>query len=115
MRPGLAAILIGDNPASEVYVRTKTRACAEVGVHSELHRFGADCPEREVVELIGRLNADPNIHGILVQLPLPPRLDAEAHSAECAFGQGRGRLQLEESRGHGGRPHAACAVHAAWA
>ena len=77
VRPGLAAILIGDNPASEVYVRTKTRACAEVGVHSVQHRFGVDCPEREVVELINCLNADPAIHGILVQLPLPPRLNAE--------------------------------------
>jgi methylenetetrahydrofolate dehydrogenase (NADP+)/methenyltetrahydrofolate cyclohydrolase len=60
-----------------VYVRTKTRACAEVGVHSVQHRFGVDCPEREVVELINCLNADPAIHGILVQLPLPPRLNAE--------------------------------------
>jgi methylenetetrahydrofolate dehydrogenase (NADP+) / methenyltetrahydrofolate cyclohydrolase len=77
VRPGLAAILIGDNPASEVYVRTKTRACAEVGVYSVQHRFGVDCPEREVVELINCLNADPAIHGILVQLPLPPRLNAE--------------------------------------
>jgi methylenetetrahydrofolate dehydrogenase (NADP+) / methenyltetrahydrofolate cyclohydrolase len=77
VRPGLAAILIGDSAASEVYVRNKTRACAEVGVHSDLHRLAADCPESEVVELIGRLNADPNIHGILVQLPLPPRFAAE--------------------------------------
>jgi methylenetetrahydrofolate dehydrogenase (NADP+)/methenyltetrahydrofolate cyclohydrolase len=77
VRPGLAAILIGESAASEVYVRNKTRACAEVGVHSDLHRLAADCPESEVVELIGRLNADPNIHGILVQLPLPPRFAAE--------------------------------------
>ncbi len=77
VRPGLAAILIGNNSASEVYVRTKTRACAEVGVHSVQHRFGVDCTEREVVELINTLNADPAIHGILVQLPLPPRLDIE--------------------------------------
>ena len=77
VRPGLAAILIGDNPASEVYVRTKTRACAEAGVHSELHRFGAGCTEREVIELISRLNANAAIHGILIQLPLSSRLDAE--------------------------------------
>lgn len=77
VHPGLAAILIGDNPASEVYVRNKTRACAEAGVHSELHRFGGGCSEREVIELIGRLNANAAIHGILVQLPLPPQLDAE--------------------------------------
>lgn len=77
VHPGLAAILIGDNPASEVYVRNKTRACAETGVHSELHRFGGGCSEREVIELIGRLNANAAIHGILVQLPLPPPLDSE--------------------------------------
>jgi methylenetetrahydrofolate dehydrogenase (NADP+)/methenyltetrahydrofolate cyclohydrolase len=77
VQPGLAAILIGDNPASEVYVRTKTRACAEVGVHSVQHRFGTDGSEDEVIGLIERLNADPTIHGILVQLPLPPRLNAE--------------------------------------
>lgn len=77
LRPGLAAILIGDNPASEVYVRNKTRACAEVGLHSELHRFGSGCSESEVLELIGRLNVDPSIHGILVQLPLPPQLNRE--------------------------------------
>ena len=76
VRPGLAAILIGDNPASEVYVRTKTRACAEVGIHSVQHRFGADWHERELTGLIESLNADPAIHGILVQLPLPPRLDS---------------------------------------
>src|SRR3972149_9793641 len=76
VRPGLAAILVGDNPASEVYVRTKPRACAEVGIHSVQHRFGADCHERELTGLIESLNADPAIHGILVQLPLPPRLDS---------------------------------------
>ena len=77
VHPGLAAILIGDNPASETYVRTKARACAEVGVHSVQHRFGADGSEEEVIGLIARLNADPAIHGILVQLPLPPRLNSE--------------------------------------
>lgn len=87
VQPGLAAILVGDNPASEVYVRTKTRACAEVGVRSVQHRFGVDCTEREVVELIHRLNADPAIHGILVQLPLPPRLDAERILQSIAAGK----------------------------
>lgn len=77
VQPGLAAIVIGDNPASEVYVRTKTRACAEVGVHSVQHRFGANGTEDEVIELLRRLNTDPTIHGILVQLPLPARLNSE--------------------------------------
>lgn len=77
VQPGLAAILVGDNPASEVYVRTKTRACAEAGVHSVQHRFGRAASADEVIALIGRLNADPAIHGILVQLPLPSRLNSE--------------------------------------
>jgi len=74
VRPGLAAILVGANPASEVYVRTKARACAEVGVHSVQHRLNVDCAEREIIELLGSLNVDASIHGILVQLPLPPGL-----------------------------------------
>jgi methylenetetrahydrofolate dehydrogenase (NADP+)/methenyltetrahydrofolate cyclohydrolase len=77
IRPGLAAIALGESPASEVYLRNKIRACAEVGLHSELHRFGAATPEDEVLELIGRLNTDLAIHGILVQLPLPPQFHAE--------------------------------------
>lgn len=77
VRPGLAAIVIGDNAASEAYVRNKTRACDEAGLYSELHRFSAGCTESEVVALIARLNVDAKIHGILVQLPLPPQLDAE--------------------------------------
>ncbi|MGE5093917.1 MAG: bifunctional methylenetetrahydrofolate dehydrogenase/methenyltetrahydrofolate cyclohydrolase FolD [Betaproteobacteria bacterium] len=72
VRPGLAVILVGDNPASEVYVARKTRACAEVGIHSEVRRFPRDTTEAEVLAEICRLNADPAIHGILVQLPLPP-------------------------------------------
>ncbi len=77
VRPGLAAILIGHDPASEVYVRNKTRACEEVGLNSEVHRFEADCGENDVIALIQRLNSDPRVHGILVQLPLPRQLEAE--------------------------------------
>jgi len=77
VRPGLAAIIIGRDPASEIYLRNKTRACGDAGVHSELHRFDADCAENEVMELIGRLNADANIHGILVQMPLPLQFNSE--------------------------------------
>jgi methylenetetrahydrofolate dehydrogenase (NADP+)/methenyltetrahydrofolate cyclohydrolase len=72
VRPGLAVILVGSNPASEVYVGRKTRACAEVGIHSVVQRFPGDAPEAAVLAEIERLNADPAIHGILVQLPLPP-------------------------------------------
>jgi methylenetetrahydrofolate dehydrogenase (NADP+)/methenyltetrahydrofolate cyclohydrolase len=73
-RPGLAVILVGENAASEVYVRNKVKACAEIGIHSELHRLPAAAAEDELLERIRRLNADPNIHGILVQLPLPPQI-----------------------------------------
>ena len=75
--PGLAAILVGNNPASEVYVRAKTRACAEVGVRSAEHRFGGDARAEDVIALIKKLNADASIHGILVQLPLPAQFDTE--------------------------------------
>ncbi|HEX6633546.1 MAG TPA: bifunctional methylenetetrahydrofolate dehydrogenase/methenyltetrahydrofolate cyclohydrolase FolD [Usitatibacter sp.] len=71
IHPGLAVVLVGDDPASQVYVRNKIRACAEAGLHSEVLRFGRDAGEAEVLAAIERLNADPKIHGILVQLPLP--------------------------------------------
>ena len=84
VRPGLAAILAGDDPASQVYVRMKTRACEDVGVRSELHQFGADVREAALLECIAGLNRDPAVHGILVQLPLPAHLDAERVLAEVA-------------------------------
>jgi methylenetetrahydrofolate dehydrogenase (NADP+)/methenyltetrahydrofolate cyclohydrolase len=77
VRPGLAAVLAGDDAASQVYVRNKTRACEEVGVRSELHRFGADVSEARLLECIAALNRDAAVHGVLVQLPLPAHLDAE--------------------------------------
>ena len=73
--PGLAVILVGDNPASQVYVRNKVKACGEMGLHSELHQFPADVAEQTVLTRIAELNANPEIHGILVQLPLPPQID----------------------------------------
>jgi len=76
-QPGLAVVLVGDNPASRVYVRNKSAACAEVGFHSELHSLAADTPEAELLELIDTLNARENIDGILVQLPLPDHIDEE--------------------------------------
>jgi methylenetetrahydrofolate dehydrogenase (NADP+)/methenyltetrahydrofolate cyclohydrolase len=74
--PALAVIRVGSNPASKVYVDNKLRACAEAGVHSELHVPDARCTEGELASLIERLNRAPGIHGILLQLPLPPHLDA---------------------------------------
>ena len=73
--PGLAAVLVGDNPASEVYVRNKRRACEEIGINSRLHRLPTTTREEELLELISRLNHDPATHGILVQLPLPTQIE----------------------------------------
>lgn len=73
--PGLAVILVGDDPASRVYVGRKVKACADVGIVSSRHDFDADTDPAEVLALIRRLNDDPSIHGILVQLPLPRHLD----------------------------------------
>lgn len=73
--PGLAAVQVGDSPASRVYVRNKMRACNEVGLHSENYQLAADCAEDELFSLIARLNDDRSIHGIIVQLPLPRGID----------------------------------------
>ena len=72
--PGLAVVMVGDNPASQVYVHNKIRACREIGIRSDGHLLGGDSPEAAVLGLIDRLNADAGIHGILVQLPLPAQL-----------------------------------------
>ena len=69
--PTLAAVLVGDDPASQVYVRNKQLACERVGIASQLHRLAADTAEEQLLELVGRLNRQTEIHGILVQLPLP--------------------------------------------
>jgi methylenetetrahydrofolate dehydrogenase (NADP+)/methenyltetrahydrofolate cyclohydrolase len=73
--PGLAVILAGDNPASQVYVRHKVKACGEVGLYSEVHPFPADVPQETVLAKIEELNRNAKIHGILVQLPLPPHFN----------------------------------------
>ncbi len=75
--PGLAVILVGENPASRVYVNNKIKACAEIGIRSALHTFAASVTPGEVLAQIERLNRDPATHGILVQLPLPPQLDIQ--------------------------------------
>jgi methylenetetrahydrofolate dehydrogenase (NADP+)/methenyltetrahydrofolate cyclohydrolase len=77
VHPGFAVILAGDDPASQVYVRSKVRACEQTEVRSELHRFPADVAEDALIERIEALNADRHVHGVLVQLPLPRHLDAE--------------------------------------
>ncbi|MFC7705649.1 bifunctional methylenetetrahydrofolate dehydrogenase/methenyltetrahydrofolate cyclohydrolase FolD [Plastorhodobacter daqingensis] len=75
--PGLAVVLVGDDPASEVYVRNKGRQTIEVGMASFEHRLSADTSEADLLALVKRLNADPAVHGILVQLPLPKHLNAD--------------------------------------
>lgn len=74
--PGLAVVLVGDNPASQVYVRNKVKACGDVGFHSVLEQYDASLSEADLLARIEALNRDPSIHGILVQLPLPPHIDA---------------------------------------
>jgi methylenetetrahydrofolate dehydrogenase (NADP+)/methenyltetrahydrofolate cyclohydrolase len=75
--PGLAAVLVGDNPASQTYVRMKGKACDEAGLHHETIQLPKETDEAEVLALVRRLNADAKIHGILVQLPLPPPINSQ--------------------------------------
>ncbi len=78
IRPGLAAVLVGENPASQTYVRMKRKACAEVGIESFGYELPASITQAELENVVRDLNADPRVHGILVQLPLPDHLDSEA-------------------------------------
>jgi methylenetetrahydrofolate dehydrogenase (NADP+)/methenyltetrahydrofolate cyclohydrolase len=73
--PGLAVVLVGENPASQVYVRNKNKAAHDIGVYSEQHNLDVSTPEEDLLALIDKLNQDPKIHGILVQLPLPEQID----------------------------------------
>ena len=77
MVPGLATVLVGENPASQVYVRSKQKACQEAGINSFGHVLPADASQEDVEALVKKLNEDPTVHGILVQLPLPSGLDEE--------------------------------------
>lgn len=77
VQPGLAVILVGEDPASAVYVRNKVKACAEAGLHSVLERYDADLTEAALLERIQALNSDPTIHGILVQMPLPRHINPQ--------------------------------------
>jgi methylenetetrahydrofolate dehydrogenase (NADP+)/methenyltetrahydrofolate cyclohydrolase len=78
IKPGLAAILVGDDPASAVYVKNKKIACEKAGLYPEEHRLPASTTQEALLKLIRQLNVDPRIHGILVQLPLPPGIDSQA-------------------------------------
>ena len=76
--PGLTVVLVGDDPASQTYVRSKQRACGEVGIRSDVKKLPGDTSQSQLIELIEELNQDPEVHGILVQLPLPKHIDADA-------------------------------------
>ena len=76
--PGLAAVLVGENPASQIYVRNKRKACEEVGMQSWLHELPADTTQQQLLDLVAKLNADAAVHGILVQLPLPKQIEEMA-------------------------------------
>lgn len=86
IHPGLAVVLVGEDPASQVYVRNKAAACEKAGLHSRVIRMGQDSTEAELLDMVQQLNEDPAIHGILVQLPLPGHMNAakviEAISAD---------------------------------
>ncbi len=75
--PGLAVVLVGDNPASQVYVRNKVKACEDAGLHSVLEKYDASLSEVDLLTRVESLNQDPSIHGILVQLPLPAHIDSQ--------------------------------------
>jgi methylenetetrahydrofolate dehydrogenase (NADP+)/methenyltetrahydrofolate cyclohydrolase len=77
IKPGLAVVLVGDDPASQLYVRSKGRACEEAGMHSETIRLPASASEAELLHVVDRLNTDPAIHGFLIQLPLPKHISAD--------------------------------------
>ena len=76
-QPGLAVVIVGENPASQVYVKAKGKACEEAGMHSETVRLPQETSEAELLAVVDRLNADPRIHGFLVQLPLPAHINGE--------------------------------------
>lgn len=76
--PGLAVVLVGEDPASQVYVRNKEKACQDLGYYSEVHRLSASTTQDELLELVDKLNRQSNIHGILVQLPLPKHIHEKA-------------------------------------
>jgi len=76
IEPGLAVVLVGDNPASEIYVRSKTAKTAATNMRSMLYKLPASASETELLDVVERLNQDPTVHGILVQLPLPPQIDS---------------------------------------
>jgi methylenetetrahydrofolate dehydrogenase (NADP+)/methenyltetrahydrofolate cyclohydrolase len=111
--PGLAAVLVGDNPASQVYVRNKHKACQDVGLASWVHTLPGDTTQAQLLARLADLNADPAVHGILVQLPLPKQIDEDAviravHPAkdvDCFHPENVGLLAAGHSRYYPCTPH----------
>jgi methylenetetrahydrofolate dehydrogenase (NADP+)/methenyltetrahydrofolate cyclohydrolase len=111
--PGLAAVLVGDNPASQVYVRNKHKACQDAGLASTVRTLPADTTQAQLLGLVARLNADPAVHGILVQLPLPKQIDedaviravAPAKDADCFHPENLGLLAAGHPRYYPCTPH----------
>ena len=105
--PGLAVVLVGDDPASQVYVNAKAKKCAELGIHSDKRVLPADATMEQVLELIGELNRDPRIDGILVQPPPPPQIDEEkviaaidpAKDVDCFSERNVGKLLIGKEDG----------------
>jgi len=102
LTPGLAVVLVGEDPASQVYVRNKGRAAEEAGMKSWTHRLPADASQKQLLDLIAKLNADKDVHGILVQLPLPKQIDTQvviaavnpAKDVDCFHPLNVGKLAL---------------------
>ncbi len=111
--PGLAVVLVGDNPASHSYVRNKQKACAEVGIVSTLHHLPVTTSETELLSLLASMNADPSLHGILVQLPLPPQIREDRvidavgtlKDVDCFHPENVGRLAAGIPRYHPCTPY----------
>ncbi|HXD85821.1 MAG TPA: bifunctional methylenetetrahydrofolate dehydrogenase/methenyltetrahydrofolate cyclohydrolase FolD [Urbifossiella sp.] len=111
--PGLAAVIVGDNPASHVYVRNKHKACAEAGLASWVHNLSADTTQTQLLDLVARLNADSQVHGILVQLPLPRQINedaviraiAPAKDVDCFHPENLGLLAAGHPRYYPCTPH----------
>ena len=99
IEPGLAVVLVGENPASEVYVRNKARQTRATGMRSFEHRLPATTSQDELLALVRRLNQDPQVSGILVQLPLPEQISADAVIATIDPGKGRRRLSYHQRGG----------------
>ena len=110
---GLATVLVGDDPASQIYVRNKARACAEAGIASFEYRLPADASAAAILDLLARLNADDRVDGILVQLPLPCGIDAQQVIDRARSGERRRRVSPDQCRAVVERRARPRAVHAA--